>query len=137
VSGSAAALLSSSVTAAVRTGSESGGRCTKRGAEVDFQRQQRQRRQKQAARLLRPEVGRRREWVPAPPRAGGAGDLHGHQPHADPDVPALPLRVPHVVQELGGVVPVVDLADLRRLERDRRRRAGRPRPGGKLRGQLT
>jgi len=93
------------------------------GAVVDFQRQQRQqrrRRQEQVTRLLRPEVGLRREWVSTPPRAGGAGDLHGDQPHADPDVPALPVLVLHVVQELGGVVPVEDVAALRRLERVRR-----------------
>jgi hypothetical protein len=39
------------------------------------------------------------------------------QPHAHPDVPALPVLVLHVVQELGGVVPVVDVADLRRFDK--------------------
>ena len=54
--GSAAAMRSSSsVTAAGRTGSVSVGRYTRR-ERCDFQRQQRQRRQEQAARLLRPEV---------------------------------------------------------------------------------
>ena len=79
------------------------------GAVVDFQRQQRRRRQEQVTRLLRPEVGLRREWVSTPPRAGGAGDLPGDRPHANP---ALPVLVLHVVQALSGVAPVVDVADL-------------------------
>jgi hypothetical protein len=33
---------------------------------VDFRRQQRRRRQEQVTRLLRPEVGLRREWVSTP-----------------------------------------------------------------------
>jgi hypothetical protein len=83
-------------------------------------------------------VGRGANGSQLPPRAGGAGYLHGDQPRADPDVPALPVLVLHVLRELGGVLPVVDVADLRRLERGRRRRASRPGPGGNSRGgQLT
>ena len=78
-------------------------------AVVDFEGQDRQRGLEEPAGGPAPAVGSGLKRIPAPAGAGVVLDLGLDQELADVRVPLLPVLVLQVVQELGGVIPVVDV----------------------------
>src|SRR5208283_5211619 len=85
-------------------------------AVINFQGQDRERRLEEPAGDLAPVVGAGMRRVPASAGAGIVFDLRLDQLFADLGVPALPVLVLEVVQELRGVIPVVDVPLLIALE---------------------
>src|SRR5208337_647875 len=77
-------------------------------AVINFQGQDRERRLEEPAGNFAPVVGSGMRRVPASAGAGIVFDLRLDQLFTDAEVPALPVLVLEVVQELRGVIPVVD-----------------------------
>ena len=84
-------------------------------AVINLKREDRQRGQKEpAAAAHAPAVGLRRGRIPTPGgMAAVDADLHRDQTVAHALVPSDPSLASHVVQELGGVVPIINVPLLR------------------------